>query len=186
MSGRQLCIRVWLRKQRGSDYEPTKENYEAAAPNMKQIQASLTEEDINGAFDRGEEVSSVSTPRVCRNSYCLIQEMGVYTLTCVGYDEDFIRCLVRNVHMWESPVRVPKNKQDVSSETTEKTSRKGMGSKRKPFKVDSNVEQSDGDQDEPWAGKNLKDEEDVKVPVKSVQQPERRSERRRVKRVRTS
>ncbi|KAI0717605.1 hypothetical protein C8T65DRAFT_737930 [Cerioporus squamosus] len=162
-TGRALCVRVWLRKQRGSDYKVTAEDYEEAEPKMKDIQASITEEDINGAFDRGEE------------------EMGVYTMTCVGYDEDFIRFLVRNVHRWSPPE--PKKKQGAVPGRAGKKSRKGTGSKRKPIEVDSESERSEGGGDEPWAREG--DDEDMKVPS-SVEEPERRSARGRVKRVRTS
>ncbi len=106
----------------------------------------------------------------------------MYTMTCVGYDEEFIRFLVRNVHMW-SP-RPPKRK-GAAPRIAQKESRTGTGSKRKPIEVESDGEQAEGGADKAQA--SLKDEEeDIKVPSSSVQEPERRSTRERVKRVRTS
>ncbi|RDX48540.1 hypothetical protein OH76DRAFT_1352307, partial [Lentinus brumalis] len=167
MSGGGLCVRVWLRKQRGSDCKITEEDYEAAEPKMKEIQASITEEDINGAFDRGEEA------------------MGVYTMTCVGYDEEFIRFLERNAHRWDPPA--PKKKQAAAPGTAGNKSRKGTGSKRKPIELDSDddsVERSGGGAREPWVHEG--DDENVKPANSSAQEPERRSTRERVKRVRIS
>ncbi|KAI0688367.1 hypothetical protein C8T65DRAFT_589581 [Cerioporus squamosus] len=161
--GSSLCIRVWLRKQRGSDYKITQEDYEAAEPKMKEIKASITEDDINGAFDRGEEV------------------MGVYTMTCVGYDEGFIRLLAQNAHRWDPPA--PKKKQAVAPGSAAAKRRKGTGCKRKPIEVASDSEQSDEGAHEPWVREG--DKEDVKV-LSSLHEPERRSARERVKRVRTS
>ncbi|RDX48546.1 hypothetical protein OH76DRAFT_1440196 [Lentinus brumalis] len=170
-SGTAVCVRVWLRKQRGSDYKVTEEDYEAAEPNMKEIQASITEEDINGAFDRGEE------------------EMGVYTMTCVGYDAEFIRLLGRNLHLWNPPAPTKKKQGAAPGRVQEPKTGKGTGSaKRKPAEVQSDGEHSDGRAEEPGALEGNGDRyEDVKmIPAGSVQLPERRSTRERVKRVRTS
>ncbi len=55
-----MLARIWLRKQRGPDYDPTKEDIKTA--DVKVIRASLTEDDVNGMFDRGEQVSRTSAP----------------------------------------------------------------------------------------------------------------------------
>ncbi|TFK78323.1 hypothetical protein K466DRAFT_657153 [Polyporus arcularius HHB13444] len=164
-SGTAVCVRVWLRKQRGSDYKVTDEDYEAAEPNMKEIQASITEEDINGAFDRGEE------------------EMGVYTMTCVGYDAEFIRLLGRNLHLWNPPALTKKKQGAAPGRVQRPKTGKGTGSaKRKPAEVQSDGEHSDGRAEEPGALEGNGDRyEDVKmIPAGSVQLPERRSTRERL------
>ncbi|RPD55119.1 hypothetical protein L227DRAFT_313929 [Lentinus tigrinus ALCF2SS1-6] len=164
VKGYGMRTRIWLRRQKGSDYKLTEADYAGLESKQNEIKATVTEEDINAAFDRGEE------------------EMGVYTMTCVGYDEEFIRLLVRNLHRWDPPA--PKTKQDASG-AEKRQSRKGMGSKRKPISVESETEESDKSADEPWIGEE--EDEDVKVPVSvPTQEPERRSARKRVKRVRTS
>ncbi|KAI0717604.1 hypothetical protein C8T65DRAFT_641122 [Cerioporus squamosus] len=162
----EMLARIWLRKHRGPNYDPSKEDIEAAISDLKNIRASLTEDDVNGVFDRGEH------------------EMGAYTMTCVGYDGDFVRFLERNVHKWYPPAL--KKNHGVAPEPAQKKNGRKMGSKRKPIEVDSDHEQSDGRSEELPAleGHDLKHK--VKVPASSVQLPERRSIRERVKRVRTS
>ncbi|TBU48768.1 hypothetical protein BD309DRAFT_997395 [Dichomitus squalens] len=73
--GEDNCIAIWIRKRRGSDCTITAEDKEEARPMLKHIRANLTEEDISGAFDRGEE------------------EIGTYRMRCVGYDAEFIDTL---------------------------------------------------------------------------------------------
>ncbi len=70
--GIKVCVPVWLRKQNGPDYEPTKADYKDAQSNYKHIQSSLTAEDIIRAFDNGEEV---------RHCACLSvsHELGIST-----------------------------------------------------------------------------------------------------------
>ena len=55
--GAENCIEIWLRRQRGVDYEITPEDLKRGWNMLDHIRANLTEEDIIGAFDRGEEVS---------------------------------------------------------------------------------------------------------------------------------
>lgn len=106
-------------------------------------------------------------------------------MTCVGYDEEFIRFLERNAHRWDPPA--PKKKQAAAVGTVGNKSRKGTGSKRKPIELDSDddsVKRSRGGAGEPWVHEG--DDENVKPADSSAQEPERRSTRERVKRVRIS
>ncbi len=156
---------------------------------MKEIQASITEEDINGAFDRGEEVSSASYAQYARKILTALEEMGVYRMTCVGYDAEFIRLLGRDLHLWNPPALTKKKHSAAPGRVQKPKAGKGTGSaKRKPAEVQSDGEHSDGRAEEPGALEGNGDRyEDVKIiPAGSVQLPERRSTRERVKRVRTS
>lgn len=185
-----MLARIWLRRERGSDCKITEADYEALASRHNEIKASINEEDILGAFDRGEEVSSEHYhSRPVWKILIAFQEMGVYTMTCVGYDEEFIRFLVRNVHRWDPPTR--KSKQDTAPKRVKAKTKQGTGSKRRPLVVDSESEDPDnGGVDEPWAAKEEDEDEDENVkllPLSATGQGhERRSSRQRVKRVRTS
>ncbi|KAI0640596.1 hypothetical protein C8Q79DRAFT_445861 [Trametes meyenii] len=101
------CIRVWLRREKGADYKITKDDREEGMVRIKEIRASLTEEEIMAAFDCGEEI------------------MTTQTLTCIGYDKEFIQVLVRNANLFVPP---------------ERKAKKGTGSKRKPIEAHSDTE----------------------------------------------
>ena len=60
--GRNVLLRVWFRKTRGADYEPTKEDLADATANIKDIRKSMTEEEIIDAYTRGEEVCLPHAP----------------------------------------------------------------------------------------------------------------------------
>ena len=99
------------------------------------------------------------------------QEIGTYTMTCVGYDADFIRVLARNAPAWAS------HKEQQASRATSRgkqARKKGTGSKRKPIHVDSGTESHPDDEVEKLA--------EPQEPVVE----RRRSGREHVKRVRIS
>ena len=108
---------------------------------------------------------------------CSDQVIGTYTMTCVGYDEAFIRSLVRNVDAY-----IPYIKASKAGDTSEKaaTKRRNVGPGRREQKtdgaVDENLRFSDSS-DDGEAGPRL---------TGSELSPVRRSGRTRVKRVRTS
>ena len=54
--GAENCVEIWLRKQRGADYKITQQQVNRELPRINHIRANLTEEDVIGAFDRGEQV----------------------------------------------------------------------------------------------------------------------------------
>ena len=59
--GANVCRRVWLRKERGIDYRLTEEEEaEMRQVPLADIQAQLSEDDVIAAYDRGEEVYSLS------------------------------------------------------------------------------------------------------------------------------
>lgn len=51
-----VLLRVWFRKTRGADYEPTKEDIAEATVNIRDIRKAMTEQEIVDAYTRGEEV----------------------------------------------------------------------------------------------------------------------------------
>ncbi|KAI0666104.1 hypothetical protein C8Q78DRAFT_1083349 [Trametes maxima] len=106
------CIRVWLRRENGADYKITEEDEEEGLVRIKEIRASLTEDELMAAFDCGEEI------------------MTTQTLTCIGYDKEFIQTLVRNADRFVPP---------------ERNAKKGAGSKRKPIEVHSDTESNQSD-----------------------------------------
>ena len=66
--GENVLLRVWSHRERGVDFEPKKGDIDDAKNQIKQIRATMTEEDVIGAYDRGEEVRqypSTSTPSGC-------------------------------------------------------------------------------------------------------------------------
>ena len=67
-----MCVRIWLRKQNGDDYEPTEEDYTTALVDIKQIRAALTDEDVHRALDMGFEVRlpTFVVPPSSLNSFC--------------------------------------------------------------------------------------------------------------------
>ncbi|KAI0751876.1 hypothetical protein C8Q80DRAFT_604142 [Daedaleopsis nitida] len=88
--GADVCLRIWFRKERGADYDMTKEDRDGAKIMIKDIRNAMTEEDIAAAYDRGEE------------------EIGTYKMTCVGYDEEFVRVLERNADAYVAPAQKSK------------------------------------------------------------------------------
>ncbi|RPD55120.1 hypothetical protein L227DRAFT_579938 [Lentinus tigrinus ALCF2SS1-6] len=143
--GRNVLLRVWFRKIRGADYEPTKEDMADATVNIKDIRKAMTEQEIIDAYTRGEE------------------EIGTYTMTCVGYDEQFVRVLGANAHRFVA--------------TTPRTRKGQSGKKTKGARRDERAEDPEED--------GMSGDEHESAP-KDVVTTERRSTRQRVKRVRTS
>ncbi|TFK85872.1 hypothetical protein K466DRAFT_493914, partial [Polyporus arcularius HHB13444] len=108
--GSEVTRRVWFRKERGADYEPTKEELEDAALRMGDIRKEVTLQDMIAAYDQGEE------------------EIGTYKMTCVGYDEEFVRILERNAQHYKVPLT---NDKKGTGKGTGEGARKGTRSKRK-------------------------------------------------------
>ena len=50
-------MRIWFRRERGVDFEPKEDDVEDAKGRIAQIRSTMSEEDVMGAYDRGEEVS---------------------------------------------------------------------------------------------------------------------------------
>ncbi|KAH9949163.1 hypothetical protein B0H21DRAFT_156507 [Amylocystis lapponica] len=74
-------VRVWTRREYGR--EPTKADF--ANPDVhKRVIAELRWQDISNAYENGEE------------------QIGVWTMQCVGYDVEFQRFLVANQPIWRA------------------------------------------------------------------------------------
>ncbi|KAM5530160.1 hypothetical protein V8D89_016162 [Ganoderma adspersum] len=129
--GWRNCVRIWLRKQHGADYKIKKKDMRRGEANLERIYASLTEEDIMGTYDRGEE------------------EMGTYRMTCIGYEAEFVDVLVRNMPAWivfDKEVKAKRGEAKGKGKQARKGKGKGpgTGSKRKPIEIDS---ESDSEED---------------------------------------
>ena len=118
-------------------------------------------------------------------------------MTCVGYEEDFIRILVRNVDRYVPPPKKKRKQTAASSEEPSQSRRKkskGTGSKRKPIDVDLPSVESDAeplpdgrsDVENINAGTMSQAEVPVGAPAVDTTNDQRRSTRPRVKRVRNS
>ncbi|KAI0686135.1 hypothetical protein C8Q76DRAFT_761790 [Earliella scabrosa] len=110
--GYSTCVRLWSRRQNGADYELTKEDFKNAESNFKQIRGSLTEDDIIQAFDDG------------------VEEMGTYRMTCVEYDEDFVRILARNADRWTPPPAKHLKRKQATDTKQQGAQKKNRSSKR--------------------------------------------------------
>ncbi len=131
----------------------------------------MTEEDIMSAFDAGDEVHSKVTNHDDILTRSDFQVMWTYTMTCVGYDEEFVHCLARNADRF-----IPKEKKSKKSTKDNQKEKKGTGSKRKIIALTS-----DSDND----GEDDSEIRDAGSESGSVM-PTRRSSRPRTKRVRSS
>lgn len=109
--------------------------------------------------------------------------MGTYTMTCVGYDTEFLRVLERNAHGWAPPL--PKKKTRLQDTATIS---KGRGSKRKPIELGSDDELQPGHKQD---GAKLDEDEGevermVSVSEEDLLAPGPGEKRVRRKRARTS
>ncbi|KAI0368405.1 hypothetical protein BV20DRAFT_998653, partial [Pilatotrama ljubarskyi] len=110
--GVDRCINIWLKRGKEIDWEPSQDEWEDAALRIKEIRNALSEDDVIGAFDRGTEV------------------LWTRRMTCVGYDEEFQRVLVRNADRFLEAKTVGGAKGGA----------KGKSSKRKAIEVESDSE----------------------------------------------
>ncbi|KAI0686140.1 hypothetical protein C8Q76DRAFT_636383 [Earliella scabrosa] len=157
--GDKVAVRIALRKARGANYEPTEADVKNAE--VDELRRSLSDEDIIRAFDEGEE------------------EFGTYTMTCVGYDADFVRFLARNADRYIVPPSKASRKSTGLSATGPKRfpgDGGGKGNKRSEA-----VDGSDTENSEPGSDGDVKH-----ILSGPTAPPQRRSGRARVKRVRTS
>ncbi len=108
---------------------------------MGDIRKEVTLQDMIAAYDQGEEVSVLSEMllRCSVHAQCLriSQEIGTYKMTCVGYDEEFVRILERNAQLYKSPLTTAKK---GTGKGTEKGKGKGTRLKRKTTKLESHQE----------------------------------------------
>lgn len=171
--GIDWCTSIWLRRGKGADYEPTKEEWKDAEARIEEIRSTMTEEDVMSAFDDGDEVPRKATSHddTLLRSF---QVLWTYKMTCVGYDEEFVRCLARNADSFVPKPKKPKKSTKDNQE--EKAKEKGAGSKRKPIELPSDL---DNDAEEDPEARNVGSEPGSILPT-------RRSSRPRTKRVRSS
>lgn len=102
------------------------------------------------------------------------QVMWTYKMTCVGYDEEFVRCLARNAGGFVPKEKTPKKSTKDNQE--EKANEKGTSSKRKPIELPSDL---DDDAEEDAEARDAGSEPGSVLLT-------RRSSRPRTKRVRSS
>ncbi|KAJ7123201.1 hypothetical protein C8R44DRAFT_785533 [Mycena epipterygia] len=109
--GRITRMRIALRRQLGRN--PTFEEVKAAMESNRKF-TYITSDDIAEAFNKGDE------------------QLAVWTMECVGYDEQFQRDLVRQITGWIPPPRKTKaqkkskTKKVVSTPRTKPTGRRSV------------------------------------------------------------
>ncbi|KAM5530167.1 hypothetical protein V8D89_016169 [Ganoderma adspersum] len=109
--GAKVLLRIWFRRERGVDFEPKEDDMEDAEGQVKQIRTTMSEEDIMGPYDRGEE------------------EIGTFRMMCTGYDAEFLSVLQRNAHSFVPPL--PKHKKSRSRQQKKEGETSTRGKKRK-------------------------------------------------------
>ncbi|KAH9949174.1 hypothetical protein B0H21DRAFT_820363 [Amylocystis lapponica] len=108
--GASVRLGVWTRREYGR--EPTKADF--ADPDVhKRISAELTWQDISHAYESGEE------------------QIGVWTMQCVGYDVEFQRFLVANQPVWRTMQVEAKEKKAQGKKKAQNLVSSKAGSKRK-------------------------------------------------------
>ena len=101
--GKQVRVEVILRRELGR--EPTRTEVRDAC-NSNDRYDNVTAEEIIKAYDEGKQVRYIPL-RLAQSDRCSewrrAQNLGIATLKCVGYDEEFQRKLVRSFPAWVAP-----------------------------------------------------------------------------------
>ena len=137
--GADICARIRGRKEFGR--EPTIAEVDGL---IKSERYKLTTpKEVMAALDAGTEVPTCLNIAFVRSLTAMIQRLTVWTLKCVGYDNDFQRQLSEKFPVWQQQQQ-PKKRKKAEQKPAQQRKDVSRGKKRKRADTpESEIEETD-------------------------------------------
>ena len=149
--GGDICARIRGRKDLGR--EPTTAEVDGLLESGRY--KLTTPQEVMAALDAGTEVPSLNIV-IVRSLTMTIQRLTVWTLKCVGYDNDFQRQLSEKFPVWKQ------QQQKIEQKPAQQRNGVSRGRKRKRADTQSDTEETELDR---WIWKMLNDgHTEIRVP----------------------